>query len=81
MDRVELTKLMAVLHNLKFEFEQLQKMTDRPVIRRIWKLICWSELEYNIEKAHSIVHNEIKARANVLSGYKEFAAWSQKEKK
>jgi len=81
MDRVELTKLMAVLHNLKFEFEQLQKMTDRPVIRRIWKLICWSELEYNIEKAHSIVHNEIKAKANVLSGYKEFAAWSQKEKK
>ena len=81
MDRVELTKLMAVLHNLKFEFEQLQKMTDRPVIRRIWKLICWSELEYNIDKAHSIVHNEIKARANVLSGYKEFAAWSQKEKK
>ena len=81
MYRVELTKLMAVLHNLKFEFEQLQKMTDRPVIRRIWKLICWSELEYNIEKAHSIVHNEIKAKANVLSGYKEFAAWSQKEKK
>ena len=78
---MELTKLMAVLHNLKFEFEQLQKMTDRPVIRRIWKLICWSELEYNIEKAHSIVHNEIKAKANVLSGYKEFAAWSQKEKK
>ena len=81
MDRVELTKLMAVLHNLKFEFEQLKKMTDRPVIRRIWKFICWSELEYNIERAHSIVHNEIKARANVLSGYKEFAAWSQKEKK
>ena len=81
MDNMELTKLMAVLHNLKFEFEQLQKMTDRPVIRRIWKLICWSELEYNIEKAHSIVHNEIKAKANVLSGYKEFAAWSQKEKK
>ena len=81
MDRVELTKLMAVLHNLKFEFEQLQKMTDRPVIRRIWKLICWSELEYNIEKAHSIVHNEIKAKANVLSEYKEFAEYSQKEKK
>ena len=81
MDNMELTKLMAVMHNLKFEFEQLQKMTDRPVIRRIWKFICWSELEYNIERAHSIVHNELKARSKVLSGYKEFAAWSQKEKK
>ena len=80
MDNMELTKLMAVLHNLKFEFEQLQKMTDRPVIRRIWKFICWSELEYNIEKAHSIVHNELETRANVLSEYKEFAEYSQKEK-
>ena len=77
---MELTKLMAVMHNLKFEFEQLQKMTDRPVIRRIWKFICWSELEYNIERAHSIVHNELEARADALSEYKEFADYSQKEK-
>ena len=80
MDDMELTKLMAVLHNLKCGCEQLQKMTDRPVIRRIWKFICWSELEYNIERAHSIVHNELETRANVLSEYKEFADYSQKEK-
>jgi|TARA_Y100000310_G_scaffold37974_1_gene35601 hypothetical protein len=63
MNLTELTKLMNVLHNLKFEFDQLQKMTDRPVIRRIQNFMCWEQLESDIEKAHDIVYKQLTIKS------------------
>ena len=65
MEITKLIKLLTLLFNVKEEIRKIEpeifeEMAD-PDCR--WDFICWSQLETNINKAHDIVHNEIKMRS------------------
>lgn len=50
MELIQLTKLMNILHQLKFECGINQEIRG-------------SQIDYLIEKAHKIVHKEIETRS------------------
>ena len=65
MEITKLIKLLALLYGLKEEIKELEPEVFEEMVdpNSNWDFICWSQLETNINKAHDIVHNEIKMRS------------------
>jgi len=65
MEITKLIKLLALLYGLKEEIKKLEPEILEEMVdpNSNWDFICWTSLETNINKAHDIVHNEIKMRS------------------